>query len=144
MKFNLKLMPYILAAYLLFGLTHVVNAEGMNIKYGLWETKSIVMLPFGGGTQEHISQDCITENITKPEQLMQNAPGCEVLDKDVGSDTMRWTVSCNNADIEMIGEGKLQSTETTLTGSMKITATVDNQEMVMNTSWEGRYIGECS
>lgn len=144
MKCILKLMPHILAAYFLFGLTCIVNAEGMDIKYGLWETKSIVAMPFGGATQERISQDCITEKITKPEQLMQNAPGCEVLEKEVGSDTMRWTVSCNNADIEMIGEGNLQSTETTLTGSMKITATVDDQEMVMNTSWEGRYIGECS
>jgi len=144
MKDNLKLMSYILASHFLFGFTFVVNAEGMNIKYGLWETKSIVTMPFGSGTQEHISQDCITENITKPEQFMQNAQGCEVLNKNVDSDTMRWTVSCNNADIEMIGEGNLQSTETTLTGSMKITATVNDQEMVMNTSWEGRYIGDCS
>ena len=144
MKSNLNFLSNVLATSTILGFACIANAEGMNIKYGLWETKSIVTMPFGGGTQEHVTQDCITEDITKPEQLMQNAQGCEVLDKDIGSDTMRWTVSCNNAGIEMIGEGNIQSTETTLSGSMKITATVENQEIVMNTSWDGKYVGECS
>ena len=129
---------------LVFVLIGNVYAEGMSIKHGLWETKSTVTTPFAGGAQEHVSQDCITEDITTPEQLMQNAQNCEILDKEIGSDSMSWTVRCTNADIEMLGQGNIQSTETTLNGSMNITASVNGQEVEMSTSWEGRYVGECS
>jgi len=144
MKNFIKHVVYIFSAITFLCFACVAFSEGMEIKYGLWETKSIVTVPFGGGVQEHISQDCITENINSPDQLMQDVEGCEILDKDVGSNTMRWTVSCINADFEMIGEGNVQSTETTFFGSMKITATVNDQEIEMNTSWDGKYVGDCS
>ena len=121
-----------------------VYSEGMNIKPGLWETKSIVTTPFAGGAQEHVSQECITNDSITPEQLMQNAKNCEILDKEIESNSMSWTVRCTNADIEMLGQGSIQTTKTTLNGLMNITASVNGQEVVMSTSWEGKYIGECS
>ena len=129
---------------LVFILTPTVYSEGMNIKLGLWETKSIVTTPFAGGAQEHVSQECITNDSITPEQLMQNAKNCEILDKEIEPNSMSWTVRCTNADIEMLGQGSIQTTKTTLNGLMNITASVNGQEVVMSTSWEGKYIGECS
>jgi len=121
----------------------VANAEGMKVKPGLWETKSIVSLPFGRGEQEHTSQDCITESEITPEKLMKDAEGCQVLNASVDTNAMRWTINCQNEGVEMVGKGAAESTGTTITGGMDISATFNGQEMNMNTQWEGVYIGEC-
>lgn len=144
MRINKTFLESFLYALLVFFLSNVAYSEGVNIKYGLWETKSTVTMPIGGGTQEHVSQDCIEEDITTPEQLMKNAQNCEITDKEIADNSMHWTVKCLNADIEMIGQGELHSTETTYTGSMEITASINGQDVVMNTNWEGKYIGKCS
>lgn len=122
----------------------VANADGMKVKPGLWETKSVVSLPFGRGKQEYSSQDCITEFEITPEKLMKDAEGCQILNVSVETNAMRWTVNCQNEGVEMVGEGSAESTGTTITGGMDISATFNGQEMVIKTKWEGAYIGECT
>lgn len=128
--------------YFIFG-QPIAYAEGMKVKSGLWETTSIVTLPFGSGTQEHVSQDCINESQFTAEQLMANSEGCTILDSDFDSNSMQWKISCNNGGVEMFGEGNAKSTKTSITGEMSIKATVNGQEMTMLTNWKGSYIGEC-
>ncbi len=121
----------------------IAYADGMNIKFGLWEMKSIVTMPFGGGTQEHISQDCFTKSMSTPEKLMKNNQGCEILDKKVDAKSMQWTVRCQNEGIETISKGSMQSTETTMTGSMNLSTRLNGENMEISTNWEGKFIGDC-
>lgn len=144
----MKFVTYFLTRILVFNFTLsllcLAYAEGMNVKSGLWETKSIVTMPFGGGKQEHTSQDCITQSNITPEEMMKDAEGCQILNANVDANSMQWTISCQNEGVEMLGEGSAESAGTTITGGMNISATFDGQDMVMSTNWEGKYIGDCN
>ena len=120
-----------------------VYAEGMIIKPGLWETKSIVTLPFEGGTQEHTSQDCMQEHDITPQKLMEETQGCTILESNVDRDSMQWKISCNSGGVEMLGEGNAESAKTTINGGMIIKASLNGQEITMTTNWQGKLIGDC-
>lgn len=122
----------------------VVNvgyAAGMQIKPGLWETKSQVTSP--GGTQENISQDCIQESEISPEKMMDDNQGCEVTDSSSNSNSMHWSIACSNDGVSMTGSGQAKSSGDMITGGMDIKANFGGQEIMMNTKWEGRRIGDC-
>ena len=122
----------------------IVYAGGMQIKSGLWETKSFVTLPFDGGVQESTSQDCIDDSNITPEEMMKDAQGCNILESDVDKNSMTWTISCKNNGVEMIGKGHANSDGNTVSGGMNISATVNEQDVTMSTKWEGKYIGACN
>ena len=144
MKHIANQLFYLMLLLFIIGSIDQVFAEGMQVKAGLWETKSVVTLPFGGGTQENTSQDCFSNTSVTPEEMMKDAEGCTILDADVTAETMSWTISCQNAGVEMIGEGHAKAKgQEKISGGMNISATFDGQEMVMTTRWEGKYIGDC-
>lgn len=140
-SFNTLLVCFLIliSSFIIFS---VAYAEGMKVKPGLWETRSVVTMP-GGGTQEHTSQNCITKSEITPGELMKDAEGCEILNANVDIDSMQWTIRCQNAGVEMIGEGNAKSAITKITGGMKAAATFNDQKMVIVTKWEGSHLGAC-
>lgn len=125
----------------LFGMAY---ADGMQVKSGLWEITSTVAMPFGGGTQQETTQECIEDSEVTPETMMGDAQECQILDSDVSADSMQWTMKCQNQSMEMTGEGTAETSGDTITGGMNISATYNGQEMTMSTSWNGQYIGDCN
>ncbi len=74
---------------------------------------------------------------------MKNNQGCQILDKKVDANSMQWTVRCQNEGIKTIGKGSMQSTETTMTGNMNLSTTLNGENMEISTNWEGKFIGDC-
>ena len=144
MKFAIYFLTRVLVINFTLSVLCLAYAEGMKVKAGLWETKSIVTMPFGGDKQEHTSRDCISQSKITPEDMMKDVEGCKILNTNVDANSMQWTISCQNAGVEMLGEGSAESAGTKITGGMNISATFDRQEMVMSTNWEGIYIGDCN
>jgi hypothetical protein len=118
-----------------------VYAEGMKVNPGLWETKSEVTS--FGGVKENVSQDCIKESEISPEQMMDDATGCEVTDSKSDAGSMQWSIHCENQGVKMTGNGHAKSSGDLITGGMDIKASFSGQEMIMTTKWEGKRIGEC-
>jgi hypothetical protein len=113
----------------------------MKVNPGLWETKSHVTSP--GGEHENVSQDCIEESEISPEKMMDSNSGCQVKDSSSDSNSMQWSISCENEGVAMTGSGQAQSSGDSITGGMDIKANFNGQEFVMNTKWEGKRIGDC-
>ena len=139
---NIIFRVFILNLIIIFA--GVVYAEGMEVKPGMWEMKSVVTLPFDGGKQERSSQDCIDKSSITPQEMMNDAEGCEILDSDVNAKKMTWSIRCQNPQVEMTGDGHAKSTGTTVSGGMNISATYSGQEMKMSTTWEGKHVGACN
>ena len=129
---------------LIFGFASVVYAEGMQLKPGLWEIKTVVTLPLNGGNQESTSQDCLSESKITPEDMINDDQDCLISNANVNANSMQWTMTCQNQGIEMIGEGNAESSGKKITGGMNISATFNGQEMTMSTNWQGKYIGDCN
>jgi len=128
----------ILMLYLFFAVAH---AGGMKVNPGLWETKSNVTSP--GGTHENVSQDCIQESEISAEKMMDENSGCQVTDSKSDSNSMQWSISCDNEGVVMTGDGQAQSTGDSITGGMSITGNYNGQNFELNTKWQGKRIGEC-
>lgn len=131
----------ITAVLILYILVGVSYAAGMKVNPGLWETKSYVTSP--GGTHENVSQDCIEESEISPEKMMDENSGCQVTDSKADSNSMQWSISCENEGVAMTGSGQAQTSGDSISGGMDINANFNGQEFVMNTKWEGKRIGEC-
>ena len=131
----------IIAVILLYLFLSVAHAGGMKVNPGLWETTSHVSSP--GGTHENISQDCIQESEISPEKMMDENSGCQVTDSKADSNSMQWSISCENEGVAMTGDGQAQSSGDSISGGMSIKANFNGQDFVMDTKWEGKRIGEC-
>ncbi len=131
----------ILSLMLSFVFVCLAYAENLQVEPGLWETKSVVNGP--AGTQENVSQECIEESEFSPETMMDNAQGCTITDSSVNSNSMQWTINCQEEGITMTGTGHAKSSGDSFTGGMEISASFNGQPMTMSTTWEGTRIGAC-
>jgi hypothetical protein len=75
--------------------------------------------------------------------MMDSNTGCQVKDSSSDSNSMQWSISCENEGVAMTGSGQAQSSGDSITGGMDIKANFNGQEFVMNTKWEGKRIGDC-
>ena len=132
-----------LLLYLMLGLAGTAFAGGMKIKAGLWEMKSTVTLPFGNGTQEDVATNCIDQDEITPEEIMQDAQGCQISDAKADSGAMQWNMVCQSQGIEMKGDGFAKSTGETIEGGMNIKFDAGGQELAMTSIYQGKYIGPC-
>lgn len=140
----MKLVLNVAVALVVALFAGVACADGMNIKPGKWEFRSQSSLPGAGGTQKHTNTQCITEEQLKPETMMQDMQqGCELLESKVDGDTMTWKVHCNNPGGEMTGVGHVSGSNETISGGMEMTMSFSGQQMNMNMSWDGSYVGAC-
>lgn len=111
-------------------------------KPGKWNVKMQMEIPGMPFKMPPVNIDvCLTEEDLKdPQKAVPNDPKakCTVNDYKVDGDTVTWTVDCPKE--KMKGNGEIKFSDTSYTGSMKMT--VGEQEM--STKYTGTWKGECS
>ncbi len=122
-------------------LISTAHAAGMQVTPGLWETTSTVTSL--AGTQENVSQECITEPEMSPMKMVKDAPNCKITDSNVNASSMQWTMQCDQGGASMTGNGQVTSSGDAISGGMDLTAVLGGQEVSMNTKWEGKRLGDC-
>jgi len=95
------------------------------------------------GTQENVSQECITESEISPEKMVKDTPNCKITDSDVNASSMQWSMKCDQGDASMTGNGQVTSSGNEISGGMNLTANFGGQDVSMSTAWQGKRIGDC-
>lgn len=138
---SLKISLGVITTSMLFNLAH---AADMMIKPGEWEFRSKTSLPTPGGPQERVNRRCFADATISPETMMKDMQqGCRFLESDSDGSSMSWKVSCSNSGGEMSGVGNVTVSGDTLTGGMKMAMSFNGQQMNMELSWDGKYLGPC-
>ena len=109
-------------------------ALAMDIDTGQWRFTNVSQTPMG--PQESTETTCIDDGTMTPEKFMEDMDGCTLTDSASTSNAMSWSFSCPTG---MSGQGEMQSTGSSVTGTM--TATM--QSMTMTQTWKGERVGDC-
>jgi hypothetical protein len=87
---------------------------------------------------------CFTDPTITPETMMKDMQqDCRLLESDSDGTSMSWKVSCSGGGGEMTGVGNVTSAGDKIKGGMKMVMSFNGQEMNMDVSWAGIYIGPC-
>ena len=123
-------------------LSSLGHAESLKIKPGLWEITTTV----SGMTQPQTKtiKECIQEDSIDPKEMMQDMPkdDCTV-DANVSGNIMTYNLSCNMHGMVMEGTGKMESNGDSMNGSMQFRGNMNGMVMEMNSSSEGKRVGDC-
>ncbi len=118
-------------------------AEGMKVDPGKWEFRSTSKTPMGPAPVPETTTECITESEMDPDEFLDEAKGCSVVEKDVASDKMTYVMSCDGPTGPMTGRAVFRSTGSTVKGGMKMQVDFNGQPMTFETTWEGKRVGDC-
>lgn len=111
---------------------------------GLWEI-GLVMRVEGKDYGPYTQQRCITKaDAEDPSKLFAEAGGvCEYANKRYFGNQFTFNVRCN-AGIPLTGTGQVEFSTERVSGSMNLTAQIENGPSVETTSQiQGRRIGKC-
>lgn len=142
------MFKHCLTALAVVGLSTSALADDPNVNPGMWETTSTVTLDspqFSLPPQTQSSSDCITaDDVAQGDAFMEENEECEITNKDIRSDGMSYSMSCNNPD----GSTMAMDAEMSFDGD-SMTGTVDGQmesamgAMTMKVEISGERTGDC-
>ena len=142
------MFKHCLTALALAGLAGTALADDPNIEPGMWETTSTVTLnspQFSLPPQTQSTSDCVTaEDVAQGDAFLEDNEECEITEKDIRSDGMNYTMTCNNPD----GTSMTMNAEMSFDGDT-MSGTVDGQmesamgSMTMEVEVSGRRTGDC-
>ncbi len=123
-----------------------MNLAEMDVKEGEWEinTQMEMQGPVQLAIQPITVKQCFTkkEDMT-PDKLLNNKH-CEMLKMDISENTVSWKMRCNQAGMQMEGQGDLTYQKTSFDGHFKMMMAGSKQGAInINTKLNGRYIGAC-
>ncbi|MEM9303159.1 MAG: DUF3617 family protein [Pseudomonadota bacterium] len=134
---------YAFAAILLCAASTVVQAEGLEVTPGLWETTTTMNNPFAGGEQTNTSTECVEENYFDPESMMQDAQGCQLLSNSVEGSTLTFEMVCDANGAKSNVKGVFESQGDSGSGRMDMNIDAGGMQMEMNMSWVSKRVGDC-
>ena len=113
----------------------------LNMQEGKWEITTKVEMP-GVPTNmppnKHIQ--CLTKEVLVPMNSQQGQE-CKITQTKVVGNTVTWTIQCNSTGEEMKGNGKITYSGSSLKGTIKMTMSQANMELISHIS--GSRIGDC-
>ena len=121
-----------------------VYAQTPDIKEGLWEVSSKVSMAGMPMQMPAVTMEqCFTKQSMSPENILQQN-NCQMINKDIKNNQVRWEMSCEQEGMKMQGVGKIQYQKTSFSGTFNMTMSGSPQgAMAMQTEMTGRYIGKC-
>ncbi|MEZ5930353.1 MAG: DUF3617 family protein [Alphaproteobacteria bacterium] len=133
-------LPAALAAALLAAAS-TAAAEGLPITPGLWEMTS--KNPMTG--QDHVRQECMTEAVFDPSEMMGEERGCSVSDETVSGNTVDYDMTCSDPNMPGSFNGHFTFTIDGDQGSGNVDMTFDmnGQTMTMSQQVSARRVGDC-
>lgn len=127
--------------------TTAVAQETPNIQPGMWKYDNTISVdaeyPFP--EQTHSNEECVTiEDVERGDAFLEDVEECEILDSNITSDRMTYTMRCQSADgMDMTMEADMEfhgdSAAGTITGDMQSPM----GPMSMRIEMEGTRIGDC-
>jgi len=134
------------AAALSASLAMNATAETPNIEPGEWENTSIITftseMPIPD--QSDTSTSCITEEDINQGDFMQEMEGCNVIERDIRSDGMEYSMECNNGGMAMIMSAQMEFNGDSMEGTVQGQMESPMGPMEMNVSMSGRRLGDCT
>jgi hypothetical protein len=112
------------------------------VQYGKWEVTTKVDMPGLPMDMPPVTHtQCLTEDDMTP-HTPETQENCET-DFEVDGNTVHYTVTCEQPEGTMRGEGSSTYTDDTMMGSMRMVMQSDEGTMEMTHEYSGRYIGPC-
>ncbi len=137
-----KTALYVLAVLVVLTAVMPAGAAENPQKPGKWKVTLQMEMPGIPVKIPPVTTDvCLTEEDLKdPQKSVPNDPksDCKIGDYEVDGNSVTWTMTC--AKQNMTGTGEITYTDSSYTGSMKMT--VGEQEM--NTRYSGKWLGACT
>lgn len=123
-------------------------AAAPNMKEGLWEvTTTTEMAGMPAGMKPTVVRQCVTRKDL--EDPRRTAPGgnpvdqrCQVTGHKLQGNTASWNVACKGEGA-MTGSGSITYSDTSYTGTSRMTMSHGGQPRVMTIHYRGRRIGDC-
>jgi len=116
-------------------------AEGLPITPGLWEMTT--QNPMTGANE--VQQECMTENVFHPSEMMEEDAGCTVSDEVVSGNTVDYEMTCSDPNMPGSMNGLFSFTidGDQGNGNVDMTFDVNGQTMNMSYSIAAKRVGDC-
>lgn len=121
--------------------------ETPNIEPGMWKYDNTISVeaeyPFP--EQTHSNEECVTiEDVEQGDAFMEDVEECEVLDSNIASDRMTYTMRCQSADgMDMIMEADMEFHGTSASGTITGDMESPMGPMSMRIDIQGERTGDC-
>jgi len=124
------------------------QAQDPNINPGMWETTSTVTIEseqFPIPPRTDSSSDCVTaEDIADGQAFLDDNEDCEFTNKDLRTDGMDYSMSCNSADGSTVTlNASMQFGGDTMSGTIDGDIESPMGVMKMNVEMKGERTGDC-
>ena len=133
-------------ALVLPALPLAVRADAIPVEPGLWEMTSTMNMPMMPQPNVSTRTECIEKAQLSMDDVggEEMAPGCSFETAQVDDSTMQWSFSCPmEGGGTTTGEWQATSYGERVTGSGKVSMSMQGQVMEMTVSWEGERVGDC-
>ncbi len=145
---NRKSSPFVIAVTLLAMLTLAAvsaprRADAIEIDPGKWQFTTTSQAPMVPTPRVETDTECIEDGTRSAKDFMQDNKDCTISDV-VDTDTvLSYKVTCPNGPMVMKGVSNFKSTGSTMSGIMRMSMSMNGQEMTMDVKWEGKRLGPC-
>ncbi len=122
---------------------NVAIADDFRVPTGVWEITSSSSMSLLPQVQTQTQRECISANNNDPVSMMAEQPGCELLDRQVESQTLRWRMRCSMEQGEAIAEGRFTLNGDSAHGEMVMEMSMQSMPVTMEMQWSGKRMGDC-
>lgn len=120
-------------------------AAAFEVNPGKWEITSTTKMAMMPEPRTKTSTECIKEK-TAEEVLgtLTQKNVCKITSHSEKGETLEWEMECSEKGSPVTkGTGKITSQGETLSGGMNLSMEMGGQEMKLETTWDGKRVGEC-
>jgi hypothetical protein len=138
---TLRFLPSVATAFTLLAGGPAVLAEGLPITPGLWEVTSQNPMT---GTNE-VTQECMTEAVFDPQDMMGDTDGCTVSGETISGNTIDYDMTCSDPNMPGAMKGHFSFTidGDQGSGTVDMSMEMNGQTMSMSSSMTAQRIGDC-
>lgn len=122
---------------------NVTLAEEFRVPPGMWEITSSSTMSLMPQAQTRTQRECINAEDSDPVRLMAKQPGCELLERQIEKQTLRWRMRCSMEEGEATAAGEFILDGDSARGKMVMEMSMQNMPVTMEMQWRGRRIGDC-
>jgi len=130
----------------LLGMTSVALADTPNVTPGLWAFTNEVRIEgdMDIPTQSHDEEQCVTEEDLDTDLMFLDVEeACEIEERNVRSDSMSYSLSCEEQGVRMSMRGEMEFRGETVSGTTSGQMETPMGNFTMHTKLSGQRIGAC-
>jgi len=127
------------------GASPVLAADGPTLKPGKWEFTTTTEVPMLPEPKTTTKTECVKEEQTDPLAAFSKTEDCEVTERSIDGNSMKWKVECGKGgdSPKVNGSGELSAGDAEVEGKMEMVSNIGGQEMKFKSSWKGKRLGDC-